>query len=277
MRAAHPVPPASAILRYPRHMANRWLPFLFPVPAVRSPRPRPSPGPLLVNVGGRQIAVAVRRNPRAKRYTLRLTAKGDGASLTIPKRGTLAEAKAFLDRHAGWLAEKMAAHQFASPVITGAIVPVQGIEHRLESTGSPRGRVRTTYDAAGHPVLSVPGTADHLKRRTEAHLRTLAKSELSAAVSRHAAVLGVRPTAVRIKDTTSRWGSASTTGTLSFSWRLAMAPPFVLDYLAAHEVAHLVEMNHSDRFWAICRRLAPRTEEARAWLKTHGRELHRVL
>jgi predicted metal-dependent hydrolase len=259
-------------------MPNRWLPFLFPAPAVRSPRPKPpSPGPFLVDLGGRQISVTVRRNARAKRYTLRLGPKGDGATLTIPKRGTLAEAKAFLDRHTDWLAEKTAENRLHAADGRGTVVPVQGVAHRLESTGSPRGGVRATYDAAGHPVLSVPGAPEHLHRRAESHLRSLARAELSAAVARHAAALGVRPTAIRIKDTTSRWGSASTTGTLSFSWRLAMAPPFVLDYLAAHEVAHLVEMNHSDRFWAICRRLAPRTEEARDWLKAHGRDLHRVL
>jgi predicted metal-dependent hydrolase len=137
--------------------------------------------------------------------------------------------------------------------------------------------VRSASDPDGTAVLVVPGDRDHLRRRVEDYLRVVARADLAAAVARHAGTLGVTPKAVRLKDTTSRWGSASSSGTLSFSWRLAMAPPFVLDYLAAHEVAHLMEMNHSARFWAICRRLAPRTEEAQAWLREHGRSLHRAL
>ena len=143
-------------------MANRWLPLLFPAPAVRSPRPKPpSPGPLVVHVDGREISVTVRRNARAKRYTLRLSPRGDGAVLTIPKRGTLAEAKAFLDRHTGWLAEKTPGTRLAAADGRGTVVPVQGIAHRLESTGSPRGRVRATYDAAGH---ASHGGRNHLRK-----------------------------------------------------------------------------------------------------------------
>ena len=80
---------------------------------------------------------------------------------------------------------------------------------------------------------------------------------------------------IAIRDTKSRWGSCSSTGTLSFSWRLIMAPPLVLDYLAAHEVAHLKELNHSNRFWTLLHELCPATDEAERWLKRHGAELHR--
>jgi predicted metal-dependent hydrolase len=257
-------------------MATRLIPFLFRTPKVDA-RPRAAePARLTVEAGGRTIEITVRRNARARRYTLRLSARGDGASLTIPRRGSLAEAEAFVVRHLDWLAEKLPATA-AAAVTAGSVVPVRGVPHRIRPSGALRGTVRTGRDPDGTPVLVVPGAPDHLRRRVEDHLRAIARAELSAAVSRHSATLAVAPRAIRLKDTTSRWGSASTSGTLSFSWRLAMAPPFVLDYLAAHEVAHLREMNHSDRFWTICRRLAPRTDEAQAWLRDNGRALHRAL
>ncbi|HUG62573.1 MAG TPA: M48 family metallopeptidase [Methylomirabilota bacterium] len=259
-------------------MANRWLPFLAPAPTVSSrPRSDTSSAAFTVEVDERRVEVKVRRNARARRYTLRLSARGDAATVTIPGRGNLGEARAFVDRHLEWLRDKLApaeAHPALSP---GAIVPVRGVPHRVEAAGSTRGLVRAALGVDGHPVLLVPGSPAHAARRVGDHLRAIARADLAEAVARHAASLGVRPKAIRLKDTTSRWGSASTSGTLSFSWRLAMAPPFVLDYLAAHEVAHLKEMNHSSRFWAICHRLAPRTDEAQAWLKANGRELHRLV
>ena len=93
--------------------------------------------------------------------------------------------------------------------------------------------------------------------------------------ARHTLALGKPHGRIAVRDTRSRWGSCSSKGTLSFSWRLVLAPPFVLDYLVAHEVAHLAHMNHSAAFWALARRLAPRMPEAELWLKVHGPVLHR--
>ena len=102
-----------------------------------------------------------------------------------------------------------------------------------------------------------------------------ARADLVAAVTRHTATLAVNARRVTLRDTTTRWGSCSSSGALNFSWRLIMAPPYVLDYLAAHEVSHLVQMNHSDAFWAIVARLIPDYARAESWLKTHGVELMR--
>src|SRR5690606_2528149 len=99
--------------------------------------------------------------------------------------------------------------------------------------------------------------------------------DLDAAVLRHAGNLGLRPKRIAVRDQTSRWGSCSTTGLLSFSWRLILAPPLVLDYVAAHEVAHLAEMNHGPRFWALVKKSMPRMEEAKEWLRVYGMDLHR--
>src|SRR5262249_4446897 len=102
-----------------------------------------------------------------------------------------------------------------------------------------------------------------------------AKRDLEIAAKHYADKLGVRYRRLSIRDQASRWGSCSTTGVLSFSWRLVLAPRHVLDYLAAHEVAHLVEMNHSRRFWRVLRRICPEMERAKAWLDAHGTDLHR--
>ena len=258
-------------------MPNRWLALLAPSPKRQSP-PKPAPSAYTVMAGDREITVTLRRNPRAKRYTLRLSAKGDGAVVSMPKRGTVAEARAFVDRHLDWIAHRLPPpRDAAAHAASGGTVPLRGVPHRLRATGAIRGVIRTAEDPDGTAVLLVPGEPAHIGRRVTEHLKRCAKADFDIAVRRHAEALGVRPTAIRLKDTTSRWGSASTSGILSFSWRLAMAPPFVLDYLAAHEVAHLKEMNHSDRFWAICYRLAPRTDEAKAWLQAHGRDLHRAI
>jgi len=243
------------------------------LPFLQTPeRKRSTPASFSVLAGDRPVEVTVRRNARARRYTLRLDRTGDGAVVTIPRRGTLAAAKAFVVRHADWIGERLAARPQAPEVPVE--VPIRGVVHRIEPTGSLRGRVRIAVEEAG-PVVEVPGEAPHVRRRLGDFLKAEARTDLAAAVARHAAALGVRPLAIRLKDTSSRWGSASSKGVLAFSWRLVMAPPMVLDYVAAHEVAHLREMNHSDRFWAICRELCPTTDAAKAWLKANGAGLHR--
>lgn len=244
------------------------------LPFLQSPeKKRSAPASFPILAGDRVIEVTVRRNARARRYTLRLDRRGDGAIVTIPRRGSLTEAKAFVARHAGWIAERLAARPEMPEV--PVVVPIRGVVHQVLSTGLPRGRIRILALDDG-PAIEVPGDAPHVRRRLTDHLKKEARADLAAAVARHAVALGVRPQAIRLKDTTSRWGSASARGVLAFSWRLVMAPPFVLDYVAAHEVAHLKEMNHSDRFWVICEGLCPATDTARIWLNKNGAGLHRL-
>jgi hypothetical protein len=127
----------------------------------------------------------------------------------------------------------------------------------------------------GRHALHVAGDARHVHRRVMDFLKREARKRLEDAVRRHCAKIDVKARDVTLRDTTSRWGSCSATGGLNFSWRLIMAPPHVLDYLAAHEVAHLIHMNHSDEFWALTRKLSNETDSAEAWLKAHGASLHR--
>ena len=123
-------------------------------------------------------------------------------------------------------------------------------------------------------MLCVAGQREHAPRRLQDWLTGQARKDLSDRVAHHAGALGLRPRRISVRDQTSRWGSCSSTGQLCFSWRLVLAPRHVLDYVAAHEVAHLAEMNHSTRFWALVARTFHDMGRSKAWLNAHGRELH---
>ena len=138
-----------------------------------------------------------------------------------------------------------------------------------------RGTVWTETDGHGERLLCVAGEPPHVDRRISDYLKREAARALDAASRRYAAELGVPIKRISVRDQSSRWGSCSNTGVLSFSWRLILAPPYVLDYLAAHEVAHLVELNHSPRFWRLVGKLYPNLERAKAWLDVNGTDLHR--
>ena len=152
----------------------------------------------------------------------------------------------------------------------GGTVPIEGVQSAIRP-----GTGRTPRLVDG--VLLVPGDAARAGARVAAYLKVLARARLQEACDRHAAALGRRYSGLTLRDTKSRWGSCSADGGLMFSWRLVMAPSAVLDYVAAHEVAHLAEMNHSARFWAEVARLMPEYASPRAWLKRHGQELHSVM
>jgi predicted metal-dependent hydrolase len=233
----------------------------------------PEPTAIDVRYGTRLYVVAIKRLASARRYTLRVrTAKRD-VVLSMPERGSLATARAFAAKHAGWIATRLDRLAEDVSLADGTFIPLRDVPHRIEHRPGTRGTV--SCEAGDPPVLAVAGEAAHLPRRLVDWLKKQALKELQVAVARHCATLGVKHGPVSVKDTTSRWGSCSSSGALAFSWRLILAPPFILDYLAAHEVAHLKEMNHSVRFWRLCHQLCPRTAEAKAWLKANGAGLHR--
>jgi predicted metal-dependent hydrolase len=221
------------------------------------------------------VAIALRRHPRARNYTLRVGSAKGAPVLTMPARGSLTEARAFLDRHAGWLVNQMGKLPEVQPIADSGTVPLRGVHHRIRHVAGARGTV-TVVDEDGEPVMLVAGRLEYLPRRVIDFMKREAKRDLERAALRHAMMLGVRVKAIRLRDQTSRWGSCTATGHLSFSWRLIMAPPFVLDYLAAHEVAHLQEMNHSPRFWHLVESVCPETDAARAWLNREGPRLHAI-
>lgn len=237
--------------------------------------PRPDPDHIEVVHGERRFKVAVKRRTTARRFTLRVSNASGEVVLTLPERGDLKAARIFAEAHGGWIATRLAKRPDMVAFAPGAMIPLRAIPHRIVHWSAIRGVTRATLDRDGAPILAVSGEPGHVARRVTDFLKREALKDLTAAVDLHSAALGIPARKIAVRDTASRWGSCSSRGHLSFSWRLVMAPPLVLDYLAAHEVAHLKEMNHSHRFWALTHRLCPATEEAEAWLKRHGASLHR--
>ncbi len=238
------------------------------LPTARKPA---LPDELLVNE--RRVPLQVREHPTARRIVLRIAPGGGGVRLTVPRRTARATILDFLERHRGWVEERLG--PAPAHVADGAFLPFRGgsllVRHdparRLARLDPPAGE--------GEPWrLHVGGEAAHTARRVADALKREARRDLEAAVERHAMALGLRPRALSLKDTTSRWGSCTADRRLSFSWRIVMAPPFVLDYLVAHEMAHLREMNHGPGFWALCRELCPGMDAGRDWLRREGASLH---
>jgi predicted metal-dependent hydrolase len=239
---------------------------------------------LVLSHAGETIVVALRRSPGARRFTLRVRFAARDAVLTMPTRGSIREARAFVERHAAWIATRLDKLPASIPFAHGAIAPLRGVDHVLTHRPDQRGTVwsepRRAQEASlgtDAPALSlcVAGSIEHMHRRVADFFKREARRDLEAAVARHAGALGLPPRGVGLRDPVSRWGSCSASGSLNFSWRLIMAPPFVLDYLAAHEVAHLVHLDHSHRFWALARRLSPDVDRAEEWLTREGAQLHK--
>jgi predicted metal-dependent hydrolase len=226
-------------------------------------------------VAGRSLPLRIVENDRATRLTLRIAAGGTGLRVTVPPGISQREVDRFLERHTGWLEQRLAKLPDKPQVRPGIKVPVRGVPHTIVHEPGQRGLAELSATESG-PVLIVHGDRRHLPRRVADFLKREARREIEALVAKHTATVGRRAKAVRFRDTTSRWGSCTSEGSLSFSWRIAMAPGTVIDYLVAHEVAHLIEMNHGPKFWKLCRELCPRTDEAKAWLKRNGPALQAI-
>jgi len=233
-----------------------------------------SPERLSIAAAGRRISVVIKRNRRARRLILRVDEALGLPVLTLPPRTSLAQGEEFLKKHLAWLDERLEGLAPPAPFAHGAIFPLRGAACRIDAPGG-RGLV-TLRRGADDVVLYVPGQPEFVSRRVTNWLRAEARRDLERAVARHAEALGRQPTRIRVADPKSRWGSCSSNGALTFSWRLILAPPRVLDYLVAHEVAHLREMNHGRRFWSLVERLDPDYEVARAWLNNSGVALSSV-
>ncbi|MEJ8475000.1 M48 family metallopeptidase [Roseibium algae] len=230
------------------------------------------PDHIEIDGDGAPLRIRLRADPRAKRYLLRLPADYSGPVLTIPGGGDLARAERFARQHVDWLLERLDKRPDHVALRPGDVIPLRGEDHLIVATGKLRGLV----DVRGgdQPEILVPGAEGHIPRKLTAWLKNQAKVDLTRASHFYAARLEEEIAAISIRDTKSRWGSCALNRRLSFSWRLILAPPDILNYVAAHEVAHLREMNHSRRFWRVCEELAPNTNEARKWLKENGARLH---
>jgi predicted metal-dependent hydrolase len=230
---------------------------------------------LTVDTPGGACRIALRRLPGARRLTLRVRASERDAVLTLPAHVSLLHAQRFAEKHAAWLGKRLSALPEQVAFAPGNNIPLRGIEHALEHRPAVRGLAWTESCAEGSPRIVVAGGLEHFSRRLGDFLKREARTDLETAVDRYCRALEVKTCRLRLGDPISRWGSCSQRGALSFSWRLVMAPPHVLDYLAAHEVAHRREMNHGPRFWSLVERLCPDYERAETWLKHKGASLHR--
>ncbi len=229
---------------------------------------------------GETYRVALKRTAAARRFTLRVRAPAGDIVLTMPARASLGDARSFAERHAAWIGARLRRLPRRVRLEPGELVPLRGVLHRITPRRAARGTVwveppsQADGDAAP-PLLYVNAELCFVPRRVRDFLVAEARRDLESAVARYARALGVRPRKVTLRDTRSRWGSCSSAGSLSFSWRLVMAPRFVLDYLAAHEVAHLLHMNHSAAFWETVAGTCPDCARAEAWLEANGASLHR--
>ena len=228
-----------------------------------------------VDIAGRSLPLTSRSDRRATRLTLRIEPGGRALKMTVPHGVPIRDVEAFLQRHHGWIQSRIAKLPAENGLSEGGTLMLRGISHRIVSTGKLRGLTEASL-IDGEPAILVSGESQHVPRRLADFLKKEARRDLEALASHHAKASGKRIASISMKDTKSRWGSCSHDGNLSFSWRIVMAPPNVIDYLAAHEVAHLTEMNHGPRFWALCQKLCPGTDEAKAWLKRNGSALHAI-
>lgn len=229
-----------------------------------------------LQVEGIGVPVEVRRHHAARRFTLRVSKTRRAVVVTMPARARVDDAGVFLNKHIDWVRERLGNVPDGVPFAPGQTIPVRGKPHRVAVVTAERGGPIVKADASAVvPRLLVAGRVEHVPRRLRDWLYEEAKRDLDERVSFHAKALGVRARRICLRDQQTRWGSCSATGVLSFSWRLILAPPFVLDYVAAHEVAHILEMNHGPRFWRLVAKCVPRLEEAKSWLRNEGSDLHR--
>ncbi|MBV8189531.1 MAG: M48 family metallopeptidase [Alphaproteobacteria bacterium] len=230
------------------------------------PRADLEPEQLSVAHAGGTLTVTFVRSARARRVSLRVDAGRRRIVLTSPMRLSLATAHAFAQAHAGWIAARLRRLPERRPFVDGAEVPYFGQPHVIRHRPDARGTVWREGSE-----IHVAGRAEHLPRRLRDWLTAELRRELLPLVHAKAASVDRRVKRITIRDNRSRWGSCGPDATMTFSWRLVFAPTEVVDYLVAHEVAHLVHLNHSRRFWALARKLtAGPMDPPHLWLRQNA-------
>ena len=234
-----------------------------------SPKATPAPEQLTIAHAGHDLPVTFIRSARARRASLRVDPARRRIVLTAPLRMARDTAVSFAQQQAGWIAARLKRLPDRRPFVDGAEVPLFGTPHRVRHRPDQRGTVWVEGCE-----IHVAGRAEHLPRRLRDWLTAEMRRRLAPLVASKAAQVERSVKRITVRDARSRWGSCGPDGAMSFSWRLVFAPPEVLDYLVAHEVAHLVHMNHGPRFWALAERLCDGPiAPPQAWLKIHGETL----
>jgi len=216
------------------------------------------------------IEVMPRKSARAKKISLKISSN-KGVELIVPKHVSIERAIKFLYSKEEWIIEKSHKVMISpkAPMQIGSIIPIEGKRYTIKHSGNIRG---VTHIEENYIIVS--GPEEFAPRKVIEFLKVLAKKEIVARAEVEAMKLGVSFKSVTVRDTTSRWGSCSAKKALSFSWRLIMAPRHVLEYVVAHEVAHLLEMNHGKKFWQLVESIFPDHMASRRWLKENGSLLH---
>ncbi len=218
-----------------------------------------------LDVGG----VKVKPSSRARRFSLRVDAKEGDVVFCWPlkSRVSLEKALKFVERHRPWIEDQRRNALQTIPFAPGTALPIAGKNYTIEHAQG-RGLTRLEGDK-----LIVHGGVEHISRRVRDFLKAEAYRHFKEISDRKAAQLKLPPVSIRILDPNTRWGSCGPDGRLMYSWRILLAPPEVMDYLVAHEVAHRVHLNHSRRFWALCASLTNDAAQSRRWLRKQGRKL----
>jgi predicted metal-dependent hydrolase len=224
----------------------------------------------LLKIDGRAVELSVKLNPRARRLIVKVHPSTGEVMVIAPTKRALDRAVDFARGESAWIARQLAQVPSRIVLAPGVHLPYHGADHLV--LHGDQGPVTVETDV---PVIKVSGGSEYAPRRLVDFLKKQAKREVEAKSFEFAAKIGLKPHRITVRDTASRWGSCSSTKSLSFSWRLILAPPFVLDYVVAHEVAHMKEMNHGARFWRIVEGLIGNVTLAQAWLRLHGSALHR--
>lgn len=222
---------------------------------------------VIILPGNPPIEIVLRKSTRAKRLSLRISQLDGRVTLTVPARVSEREGWAFAQEKRDWIVKHLQAHPALVQIGIGTTLPVEGVTRRIASA---TGRRIVMTDQA----VLVPGPTASASRKVQAYLKELARDRLAQASDLYAQKLGASYTKLTLRDTRSRWGSCTSAGSLMYSWRLILAPPEILHYVAAHEVAHLKRMDHSTEFWAIVEDLHGDFRSQRRWLRTEGLKLH---
>ena len=220
---------------------------------------------------GRAVEAIITGRRSAKRMTLRVDPIARRVVINGPWRISKRDALGFVDANSAWIEARLDALPPSAPFVEGATILFRG---RATALLRRDGRGAPIYTDGPEPVLTIAATPDRFENKIKLALKAYAQSDALAYCDRLAAQLGRAPKSIALRDTRSRWGSCTSAGDIMISWRLIGAPPRVFEYVVAHELAHLKELNHSPRFWAEVDALMPDWRPARAWLKANGAGLH---
>ena len=233
-----------------------------------------------LSVDGSTHSIHIRRDAKARRLTLRVRPAKRDILLSVPERSSHAHAEKFIQQNAAWIHEKLSALPEQVQISHGAVIPIRGYDHEVVNVSRGKGVAwiaPSESTSRTEHCLYVAGDPPYVARRAKGFLKSLAHRDLERAVAHYSNALAVKQPRITMRDTTSRWGSCSALGELSFSWRLIFTPAMVLDYLAAHEVTHLRVHNHSAQFWTLLESACGHVVDAERWLKDHGSSLHRYV